>query len=158
MQTDSFSILMVCLGNICRSPLAEGIFRHKAALAGLNCTVHSAGTGSWHIGNAPHPLSQKVALQHGIDISRQKARQFKDTDMDTYDYIYFMDSNNLQDAQKMAGKKWQPQKAALLLDALENSNVSDVPDPYFGGWDGYIEVYDLIDSACDAIIAKLKAL
>lgn len=151
-------ILMVCLGNICRSPLAEGILRHKAREAGLACEVDSAGTGNWHTGEQPHHLSQKVAAINQIDISGQRARQFKPEDLEQFDRIYFMDANNLSDAKRMAGNRWQPHKTALLLDVLPENGLKEVPDPYFGDFDGYIEVFDLIATACDAIIDDLKNL
>lgn len=147
---------MVCLGNICRSPLAEGILRQKLKEAGINGEVDSAGTGNWHTGEKPHPLSQKVAAINKIDISYQRARQFCPEDLERFDRIYFMDKNNLADAKRIAGSKWQPKKTALLLDHLPKAGIQDVPDPYFGEFDGYIEVYDLIASACDAIVEDLR--
>jgi protein-tyrosine phosphatase len=149
-------ILMVCLGNICRSPLAEGILRQKLMDAGMHGEVDSAGTGNWHIGEKPHPLSQKVAAKNNIDISYQRARQFCPEDLERFDRIYFMDNNNLDDAKRMAGSKWQAKKAALLLDHLPKAGIRDVPDPYFGEFDGYEEVFDLIAEACDAIVEDLR--
>jgi protein-tyrosine phosphatase len=149
------SILMVCLGNICRSPLAEGILRHKAQMAGLECHIDSAGTGSWHIGSPPHPMSQKVAAQNKIDISTLKARQFCPEDLERFDRIYFMDQHNLEDAKQMAGSKWNPEKAALLLDLVPHFDTKDVPDPYFGGFEGYIEVYQMLSDACNVIIDEI---
>jgi protein-tyrosine phosphatase len=148
-------ILMVCLGNICRSPLAEGIFRAKAQEAGLDCLVDSAGTGSWHIGHPPHPLSQKVAAMHDIDISHLKARRFHAGDMEVFDRIYFMDENNLKDAREMAGHRWQHHKAALLLEATPHLGIREVPDPYFGEFDGYMEVFHMISEACETIVRDL---
>jgi protein-tyrosine phosphatase len=150
----NMKILMVCLGNICRSPLAEGILQHKADKAGLNWTVDSAGTGSWHVGSAPHRLSQKVAGVNGIDICHQRGRQFQPTDMITFDRIYFMDEENYDDARMIAGKLWDPSKADLLLNELYPGEERSVPDPYYGGEDGFHEVFDLISKACDAIIDK----
>ncbi len=153
---DTTKILMVCLGNICRSPLAEGILQHKLAKEGIRAEVDSAGTGNWHTGEKPHHLSQKVAALNQIDISYQRARQFKPEDMDLFDRIYFMDRNNLEDARRMAGNRWQPHKAFLLLDALPNAGIQEVPDPYFGGFEGFIEVFNLIDAACEAIADDLR--
>ena len=147
-------LLMVCLGNICRSPLAEGIMQHKAALAGLGWTVESAGTGSWHIGEPPHHLSQKTARQYGIDISGQRARRFTAADMDHFDHIFFMDENNLEDARRMAGARWNPKKASLLMSWVPESPHTAVPDPYFGEEEGYHEVFHMISQACDAFIAR----
>jgi protein-tyrosine phosphatase len=149
-------ILMVCLGNICRSPLAEGILRHKALQEGIACEVDSAGTGNWHIGEKPHHLSQKVAALNRIDISYQRARQFCPDDLDRFDRIYFMDRKNLTDAKQIAGKNWKPQKTALLLEVLPGAGLSEVPDPYFGEFDGYIEAFNLIASACDIIVEDLR--
>jgi protein-tyrosine phosphatase len=147
-------ILMVCLGNICRSPLAEGIMQHKANEAGFNWTVDSAGTGSWHTGEPPHRLSQKVAKIRGVDISRQKARQFRPADMLEFDTIFFMDEDNLLDAKRMAGNMWIESKAGLLLDELYPGQGRSVPDPYFGDEPDYHEVYNMIADACDAFIKK----
>lgn len=140
-------VLMVCLGNICRSPLAEGIMRHRAAEKGIACEVDSAGTGNWHIGEPPHPSSQKVARLNKVDISGQRARQFCAGDMAYYDRIYFMDGQNLKDARQIAGPYWDDARAALLLDALPLRTNKNVPDPYFGGWSDYVEVFKLIDEA-----------
>ena len=147
-------VLMVCLGNICRSPLAEGIMQDKANKAGLNWQVDSAGTGNWHVGNAPHKLSQKVAGINGIDICQQKGRQFDATDMNTFDLVFFMDEDNLMDAKQMAGIDWNPAKADLLLNTLYPGENRSVPDPYYGGEEGFHETFALISRACDAIIKK----
>lgn len=148
-------ILMVCLGNICRSPLAEGILRQKAEEAGISCFIDSAGTGSWHIGSPPHPLSQKVASINNINLSTLKARQFCKEDLDNFDFIYFMDEENLNDAKKIAGNKWNYDKTSLLLDMLPKTLKKNVPDPYFGRFEGYIEVFELIEEACEKIIENL---
>ncbi len=151
-------VLMVCLGNICRSPLAEGIFRYTAEKAGLHCVVDSAGTGGWHAGEPPHHLSQKVALKNQIDISRQRARQLRQEDFSEFDHIFFMDADNLRDGKRIAGPCWDAQKVSLLLDTLGDSPVREVPDPYFGGFEGYIEVFELIRQACHKIVEDLKQL
>jgi protein-tyrosine phosphatase len=147
-------ILMVCLGNICRSPIAEGILRHKASRAGLRWTIDSAGTGGWHAGQPPHHLSQKVALLHGIDIGGQRARQFVPEDCHYFDRLYFMDSDNLADARHLAGRHWIPEKAMLLLHELQPGTTKGVPDPYYGTEPDYHEVFQLISRACDAIINR----
>lgn len=149
-------ILMVCLGNICRSPLAEGIMQHKADKAGLNWRVDSAGTGGWHIGDPPHKLSQKVAKLNGVDICQQKGRRFVASDMRDFDKIYFMDSDNYNDARRIAGPLWDAEKADLLLNELYPGQNRSVPDPYYGGEDGFHDVYALIAQACDKVIAKYK--
>lgn len=150
----TMKILMVCLGNICRSPLAEGILKHKAKAAGLNWQVDSAGTGSWHIGEAPHKLSQKVAKLNGVDICEQKGRQFVKEDMQRYDLILAMDNNNLKDIRQMSGTLWNPDKVDLFLNCSYAGENRDVPDPWYGGEPDFHKVYKMIDHACDQIIEK----
>src|SRR5688572_18996136 len=99
-------ILMVCLGNICRSPLAHGILEHKAKQVGLDWKIDSAGTGDWHVGEPPHMLSQKVAKMNGVEICNQCARQFKKTDMQQFDKIYVMDNSNYNDVKRMSSELW----------------------------------------------------
>ncbi len=143
---------MVCLGNICRSPLAEGILQKKADEAGFDWIVESAGTNGLHDGEAPHQLSQKIALSHGIDISQQVSRQIVAADFKNYDRIYAMATDVLSDLQRKTGDSFDPAKTMLFLDVLYPGELQNVPDPWYGGEDGYIEVYDLIDKACTAII------
>lgn len=147
-------ILMVCLGNICRSPLAEGILQHKAWQAGLQWSVESAGTGNWHIGEPPHHLSTKVAKLNGVDISKQRARQFVKEDFLNYDFIYVMDSSNFNDVKRMSGKLFDETKIDLLLNTLHPDENRSVPDPWFGEEDGYHEVFTMLDKACEQIIQK----
>lgn len=147
-------ILMVCLGNICRSPLAEGILKDKAKKAGLNWVVDSAGTNSYHIGEPPHPLSQKVAALKGIDITAQRARKFVAADFKNFDKIYAMASDVLEDMKKIGQNNFEKNKVQLLLEVLNPANPADVPDPWYGTEPGYHEVYELIDKACDAIISE----
>lgn len=146
-------ILMVCLGNICRSPLAEGILQHKANAAGLNWQVDSAGTAGYHVGNPPHHLSQKVAKHNGIDISHQQCKQFVQEDMLNYDRIYVMDSSNYNDVKKISGHLWNEQKVGLLLNELYKGENRNVPDPWYGEEDGYHKVFDMIDRACEKIVS-----
>lgn len=150
-------ILMVCLGNICRSPLAEGILQHKAQQLHLSWRVDSAGTGRYHIGEAPHILSQKVALHNGIDICGQQARQFEKEDMQRFDRIYVMDSQNYQDVQHMSKHLWNPEKTDLLLNELYPGENRAVPDPWYGKEQGYHEVFDMVSRACDRIIEKYRS-
>lgn len=147
-------ILMVCLGNICRSPLAEGILAHKAKQAGLNWTVESAGTNGYHTGEAPHHLSQKVAFLNGINICDQRARQFVKEDMDRYDKIYAMADDVLDDIRRIARNKWNAEKVDYFLNELHPGNNHSVPDPWYGTEPGFHEVYKIIDQTCDAIIKK----
>jgi protein-tyrosine phosphatase len=148
------NILMVCLGNICRSPLAEGILQDKAAKAGLDWKVDSAGTNGYHIGEAPHHLSQKVAKLNGIDISCQRARRFTAADFDRYDKIYALASDVLYDMKRIAGNKFDAGKADLLMNELYPGKNIDVPDPWYGPEPGYHEVYKMLDKVCDKIIGK----
>jgi len=145
---------MVCLGNICRSPLAEGILRHKAAKAGLDWKIDSAGTNSYHIGEPPHHLSQKVAKLNGIDICDQRARRFTADDFEKYDRIYALAEDVLQDIKRIAGKKFDNAKAILFMNELFPGKNLDVPDPWYGPEPGYHEVYKLIAQVCDSIIEK----
>jgi len=148
------NILMVCLGNICRSPLAEGILQYKADKAGLNWKVDSAGTGNYHIGHPPHKLSQKVAKLHGIDICGQQCRQFKKEDMLAFDKIYAMDNDVYDDMKRISRELWDPSKTNLLMNELFPRENIDVPDPWYGTERNYHEVYEMMDKACDVIIEK----
>ncbi len=146
-------ILMVCLGNICRSPLAEGILQSK--LPSDKFIVDSAGTGGWHAGEKPDKRSIETAKNRGLNISNQKARQFKVSDFDIFDYIYVMDMSNYKNVLALSQNDIQKQKVKLILNELfPNENV-EVPDPYYGGQDGFEQVYDMLDKACDIIAEKL---
>jgi protein-tyrosine phosphatase len=147
-------ILMVCLGNICRSPLAEGILQDKAFKAGLNWSVESAGTNSYHTGDCPHHLSQKVAKLNGIDISRQRARRFVPEDFERYDKIYALAGDVMNDIGYIAKNKFDGEKIDLLMNELYPGRNLDVPDPYYGSEAGYHEVYKMLDKVCDKIIEK----
>ena len=149
-------ILIVCLGNICRSPLAEGILKHKAKLAGLDWMIESAGTNSYHIGEPPHPLSRKVASLNGIDISEQRARKFSVSDIDKYDKIYAMADDVLSDIRSICGKTFNDKKVELFLNPLNPGKNLDVPDPWYGPEPGYHEVFQLIEKGSEAIIEKYR--
>ena len=153
----AMKILMVCLGNICRSPLAEGILQDKAWKAGLPWSVESAGTNGYHIGAGPHRLSQQVALQHGINISQQRARKFVAEDFDRFDIIYAMAADVQTDMQQIAKNRYNACKVALLMNELHPGKNQDVPDPWYGTAPGYQTVYKMIDEACDSIVAKALA-
>ena len=149
----SIKILMVCLGNICRSPLAEGILASK--LPKNKFTVDSAGTGSWHVGHSPDERSISVGKKNKIDISNQKGRQFSTTDFETFDYIYVMDSSNYSDVLELAKTQEHKDKVQMILnDLFPNENV-DVPDPYFGLPNGFEIVYNMLDEVCEVISKKL---
>lgn len=145
---------MVCLGNICRSPLAEGILQQKAFNAGLNWSVESAGTNQYHIGEPPHPMSQKVAKLNGIDISKQRARRFVKEDMEIYDKIYALAEDVLHDIEWIAKHKFNQRKVDLLMNELYPGKNLDVPDPYYGDEPDFHEAYKMIDKVCDKIIEK----
>ncbi len=147
-------ILMVCLGNICRSPMAEGILQQKARQASLNWIVESAGTNGYHTGEPPHPLSQKVAKMNGVDISKQVSRRFTKADLDKYDKIYVMAADVLNNVKRILGT--HNNKVEMFLESLYPGQHMDVPDPWYGPESGYHEVYTLIDKACDAIIEKYQ--
>ncbi|MFA9189029.1 low molecular weight protein-tyrosine-phosphatase [Flavobacterium sp. FBOR7N2.3] len=151
----SVKILMVCLGNICRSPLAEGILASK--LPQDKFTVDSAGTGSWHIGKSPDSRSIAIAKKYLLDISNQKGRQFTTADFDTFDYIYVMDNSNYDDVIDLAKNETQKAKVQIILNELYPNENVDVPDPYYGIENGFEMVYQMLDQACDNIAAKLKA-
>lgn len=139
-------ILMVCLGNICRSPLAEGILRHLAMQRQLNWEIDSAGTGNWHVGDPPDPRSVKVAKKHGIDISGLRGRQFQAGDFGRFDSIYVMDLDNYRDVLRKAGSDADRSKVQLLLE-----HQQPVPDPWYD--DALFEpVYHLIYDACERIV------
>ena len=150
----AMKILMVCLGNICRSPLAEGVLQHKAWKEGLRWSVESAGTESYHVGDPPHPLSQKVAKLNGIDICKQRARRFAVEDFERFDKIYAMSSDVIEDMRRIARNKFDEKKVDLLLNELFPGQNVDVPDPWYGPEPGYHEVFKLISDACDVIIKK----
>jgi len=146
-------ILMVCLGNICRSPLAEGILASK--LPKDKFKVDSAGTGSWHIGHKPDERSIAIAKKNKLDISKQKGRQFTTTDFDAFDYIYVMDNSNYVDVVQLVDNTVHTEKVQLILNEIfPNENV-DVPDPYFGLPNGFESVYKMLDEVCDIIAKKL---
>lgn len=146
-------ILMVCLGNICRSPLAEGILRSK-----LNGKfyVDSAGTGNWHVGNCPDKRSIEVAKKHGIDISAQRARQFNSKDFDAFDLIYVMDESNFQDVISLAKTEIHKSKVKLILGEWEELNDKNVPDPYYGGDEGFENVFQMLDEVATHIATKIS--
>jgi len=147
-------ILMVCLGNICRSPLAEGILKSK--LPEDNFYVDSAGTASYHVGDKPDSRSISIAQKNHIDISTCRGRQFKTTDFEYFDYIYAMDYANYKDILALARDEQDVVKVDLLLNVLFPGENIEVPDPYYGGTVNFEEVYQLLDKGCDALVEFLK--
>lgn len=146
-------ILMVCLGNICRSPLAEGIMKDKIKTKNLNWEVDSAGTGAWHVGELPDHRSIKQAHENGIDITGQRARQFEVADFENFDLILAMDSSNYQDIVRKAPLESQKEKVAMIMNFDAPGMNESVPDPYWGE-DGFGLVYEMLDRSCDKIISK----
>jgi len=146
-------ILMVCLGNICRSPLAEGILKSK--LDTTQFQVDSAGTGGWHVGSPPDPRSVTVARQHGLDITDQRGKKFSPYDFETYDHIFVMDNSNYRDVVHQAQSNSEKQKVQLILDEIFPGENVDVPDPYYGGDQGFENVFQMLDEACENIVRRL---
>ncbi len=150
-------VLMVCLGNICRSPMAQGVLEAKVKAAGLDWQVDSAGTANYHVEEPPHHLSQKVAKSYGVDISGQHGRQLTKDDFVSFDKIYVMDKENYRDAKRIAGDNWDEEKVDLLLNEIYPNESREVPDPWYGGIENFKEVYALLNEACEKIIEKNKA-
>ena len=146
-------ILMVCLGNICSSPLAEGILASK--LPNDEFLIDSAGTGNWHVGHSPDKRSIAVAKKNGVHIHNQMGRQFQLSDFENYDIIYAMDTSNFNDLLLLAPDEQAKIKVKLILNELFPDEHVDVPDPYFGTENGFSQVYTMLDEVCDAIAVKL---
>jgi protein-tyrosine phosphatase len=146
-------VLMVCLGNICRSPLAEGILKSKVDSSKV--IVESAGTGGWHVGELPDPRSVAIAQKNGLDITDQRGRKFSTYDFETYHHIFVMDNSNYRDVIRLANNEIEKQKVQLILDEIFPGENVDVPDPYYGGEHGFENVYKMLDAACEKIAARL---
>lgn len=145
---------MVCLGNICRSPLAQGILEHKCSTAGLDWVIDSAGTSGWHEDEAPDPRSVEIAAEYNIDISRQRSRKFSISDFDSFDLILAMDTSNYNDIIKLAPTEESKSKVKMILNYVFPGENRKVPDPYYD--DNFERVYGLLDSACDKIIEEFS--
>lgn len=144
---------MVCLGNICRSPLAEGVLKSKVASRSI--LVDSAGTAAYHVGNSPDKRSIQIAKTYGIDISEQRARAFSKDDFENFDIIYAMDRSNYNNILRLASSVASKNKVQLLLNESFPGEDREVPDPYYGGKEGFETIYQLIDTACDRIAVKI---
>lgn len=144
-------ILMVCLGNICRSPLAEGVMRQMATENGLDWQIDSAGTGAYHVGELPDSRSVAVARKYGLDITNQRARQFKRADLEQYDLILAMDRTNFNNILRLANSDEQRSKVRMILNYIAPNQNQSVPDPY---WDdnGFEQVYQMLYEACEAVL------
>jgi protein-tyrosine phosphatase len=152
-MSKKLKILMVCLGNICRSPLAEGILAAKAQARGLDWEIDSAGTSAYHAGSKPDRRSIAEAKKNHIDILNQRSRQFRGWDFERYDLIYVMDSSNYQDVVAMAKTEEELAKVHFIMNELEPGMNINVPDPYYGEH-GFENVYQMLDKACDVIVIK----
>jgi protein-tyrosine phosphatase len=144
---------MVCLGNICRSPLAEGVLKSK--LPNDSFFIDSAGTGNYHIGKAPDTRSIAVAKKYGLDISNLKGRQFSASDFELFDIIYAMDESNYQNIISLARNEKDKLKVKFILNEIYPNQNYNIPDPYYGGNDGFENIYKMLDEACDVIAKTL---
>lgn len=146
---------MVCLGNICRSPLAHGILEHKIKERGLDWTVDSCGTSGYHSGDPADPRSIEIAEHHGIDIKEQRSRKFIAHDFERFDQIYVMDSSNYQQVMAQAVSKEEKAKVELIMNEVNPGRNTAVPDPYYGEY-GFENVYQMLDDATDAILKRFE--
>jgi protein-tyrosine phosphatase len=151
-------ILMVCLGNICRSPLAEGVLRHQLNEAGIkHVTVDSAGTSGHHSGENPDPRSIRNAKKNGVDISSLVSRKFTPADFDNFDRIYVMDQSNYRDVLSLAQDDEHRNKVELFLNISSPGKNKAVPDPWYGGEEGFQRVFDLVHETCCILVDQIKS-
>lgn len=149
------AVLFVCLGNICRSPMAEAAFREEAVKAGLAVTIESAGTGGWHVGNPPDPRAQAEALRHGVDISKYRARQVVEEDFVRFGQIFALDPQNLQDLKRIAPRRTLA-KVGLLMDLVPGRAGTAVIDPYYGTDEDFAEAWDDVSLAAQRLVARMQ--
>lgn len=149
-------ILMVCLGNICRSPMAEGIMRAKLEDAGFDAVVDSAGTADYHRGESPDHRAVKCMKQHGIDISGLRARQFSRKDFEKFDFIFTMDESNHRNVMAQAETDEEKKKVMMFLELMYPGQKQSVPDPWFGDMDGFFEVAEMLMKASDKFVARIS--
>jgi protein-tyrosine phosphatase len=149
-------ILMVCLGNICRSPLAHGILQGKVTEAGLNITVDSAGTNGYHDGELPDPRSIAKANEYDLDITNQQSRQITRSDIQEFDLIYVMDASNYNNVIALCSTTEEKTKVKMIMNEVQPGKNISIPDPYYGESDGFENVYQMLDLACDKIIENLR--
>ncbi|HTO14958.1 MAG TPA: low molecular weight protein-tyrosine-phosphatase [Edaphocola sp.] len=149
-------ILMVCLGNICRSPIAEGVMEKLIKKNYLSWKVASAGTNSYHIGSPPHEYSINICNKNNVDIKHQRARRFQLSDLKEYDKIYAMAEDVLTDIKHISGSDFDGEKVTLFLNELFPNSNRSVTDPWYGEEDGYAEVYDIIERTCERIVEKYR--
>ena len=148
-------VLMVCLGNICRSPMAEGLLRHKIRALNLDVETDSAGTAGYHIGSKPDHRMIDTAAKYGVDISDLRARQFQASDLETFDYVFAMDKENQLNMQALAKNETQRNKVKLFLEQVNYLDLSDVPDPYYSDQAAFEFVFNLLDEATDTFINQI---
>lgn len=151
-------VLFVCLGNICRSPTAEGVFRHQVEQAGLSgkITIDSAGTADWHRGKSPDPRTQRAAARRGYDLSSLRGRQAVADDFHNFDLVLAMDSNNLADLKTIQPKDAKAE-LSLFLERYGDGKTQNVPDPYYGGEEGFEHVLDMLENACERLLTDIRA-
>ncbi len=156
-MTQTVKVLFVCMGNICRSPLAHGYFETLVKGRGLSgiIEVDSAGTHAYHVGEKPDPRSQEVAIRHGIDLSNQRGRKVCENDFEYYDYILAMDRDNLSILHQRSPTEYHS-KIELFMNYANDRTVSEVPDPYYGGSKGFDNVYSLIESASTGLLENIQ--
>ncbi|MBM3186661.1 MAG: low molecular weight phosphotyrosine protein phosphatase [Bacteroidetes bacterium] len=147
---------MVCLGNICRSPMADGLLRRKVKEHNLNVLVDSAGTANYHVGSQPDHRMIETAKSRGTNIHDLRARQFSKKDFQEFDVIYVMDESNLSNVNQLSAGDNEREKVKLILDELHPNEKRSVPDPYYGSMHDFMDVYDLLDKVTDVIIEKIK--
>ena len=155
-DSSSIGVLFICLGNICRSPLAEGVFRHLVEARGLDdrFRIDSAGTGGWHVGEPPDPRSVDVARAHGIDLT-STGRQVSADDMSDFDVLVVMDQQNKRDVRHLQEMYGDSARLVLLREFEPEGSSLDVPDPYYGGPDGFDRVYEMVHRSCEGLLAEL---
>jgi len=153
-----FKVLFVCTGNICRSPTAEGVFRHLVSERGLADRIQadSAGIGSWHVSDPPDPRSAETALARGVDISDQRARKVRPYDFEEFDLLLAMDSSHHNAMTRACPPELQP-RIRMFMDYAPDAGVRDVPDPYYGAGDGFTRVYDMIEAASTGLLDEIEA-
>jgi len=150
-------VLFVCMGNICRSPTAHGVFEHLVLQASLEkqIEIDSAGTHAYHVGEPPDKRAQATALNRGVDLSTQRARRVREADFEYYDYVIAMDNDNLVNLRKICPRA-QKSKIILFLDYSNLFDEDEVPDPYYGGPKGFERVLDMVESAADGLLREIK--
>lgn len=154
--SNTFTVLMVCMGNICRSPIAQGVFERVCQERNLNVLVDSAGTGAWHAGEKPDKRAIEAAAQRGINIHNQRARQFIISDFDRFDIIFTMDQSNDAEIRSLARDSSDLNKIKLLMEYASHPEIKNIPDPYYGTSNDFNLVLDLIEYASHSIITKWK--